>query len=108
MKKKSIMQKKWMKKSYDFLRNKYVFTLLLFLLWMLFFDRNDVFTQYRFRAKLRKLENDRNYYSEEIQKVRSDLNELMGSDENLEKFAREKYLMKRDNEDVFIFTESVE
>jgi cell division protein FtsB len=57
-------------------------------------------------AKLRSLERQREYYSDKIKEVEKDRAELMGTTELLEKFAREKYLMKRDTEDIFIIEEA--
>jgi len=84
------------------LKNKYFLTTIGIVVWLLFFDKNDVFTQRDLITKLNKLESDRDYYIREIQNNRSDINELATNKESLEKFAREKYLMKKDNEDVFV------
>lgn len=51
---------------------------------------------------LRQLEKDKEYYRERIEEDQRKLKELKTSDENLEKFAREQYFMKRDNEDIYI------
>jgi cell division protein FtsB len=87
-----------------FLKNKYVLTTIGIIVWLLFFDRNDVFTQWELNKKLNKLEGERDYYISEIQNNRTDIKELETNKESLEKFAREKYLMKKDNEDVFIIS----
>jgi uncharacterized membrane protein (DUF106 family) len=71
--------------------------------WLLFFDKNDVFTQWELMKKCKKLENEKNYYIAEIEKNRSALNELQTNRNSLETFARESYLMKKDKEDVFVF-----
>ncbi|RAU83845.1 FtsB family cell division protein [Pontibacter arcticus] len=83
-------------------RNFYLISTVLFLAWMLFFDSNDFITQYQMSKKLSDLEEDKEYYVEKIIEVEKDRKELMSNSELLEKFAREKYLMKRPNEDVFI------
>lgn len=88
-----------------FIKNKYVITILAFLLWMAIFDENNFVAQYKTRQKLKDLEKDKKYYTTEIANNKENLNELMSSMDNLEKFAREKYLMKRDNEDIFVFVE---
>jgi cell division protein DivIC len=87
------------------IKNKYVITVLAFLLWMAIFDENNFVAQYKTRQKLKDLEKDKKYYTTEIANNKENLNELMSSLDNLEKFAREKYLMKRDNEDIFVFVE---
>lgn len=87
------------------IKNKYVIAILAFLLWMTVFDENNFIAQYKTRQKLKELEKDKKYYTTEIANNKENLNELMSSMDNLEKFAREKYLMKRDNEDIFVFVE---
>lgn len=84
-------------------RNKYFLTTLALVAWLLFFDKNNVFSQWDMMQKCRKLERDRNYYISEIEKNRGALKELQTNRKSLETFARETYLMKRDNEDVFVF-----
>ena len=69
---------------------------------MLFFDRNDLISQYSFRCKLQKVMDDKQYYVAEIEQNKKDMNELMSDKQHLEKFARERYLMKKDNEDIFL------
>lgn len=85
-----------------FIRSFYFITGMLFLLWMLFFDSNDFITQYRMNRELNDKEEMKEYYLEKMAEVQQDREELMGNPELLEKFAREKYLMKRPGEDVFI------
>lgn len=91
-----------MKKLIPYFKNKYLITTVVFVVWIAFFDRNDFFSQYTHRQDLKKLEREKQFFTEEIQKSRTDLQELMTNPQNLEKFAREKYLMKRDNEDIFV------
>jgi cell division protein DivIC len=86
-------------------RNFYVITGLIFLTWMLFLDSNDFLSRFKLSAKLRSLENEKAYYEEKIKEVEKDREELFGDRESIEKFAREKYLMKKENEDVFIIVE---
>jgi cell division protein FtsB len=69
---------------------------------MVFFDRNDLFSQYEYHQQVSKLEQERDFYQKETAKVHQDLDELNSNKQKLEKFAREKYLMKRYNEDVFV------
>jgi len=83
-------------------RNFYAVTGISFLVWMTFLDSNDLINRFRLSAKLRSLENEREYYQEKIQEVQKDREELMGTPELLEKFAREKYLMKKESEDIYI------
>ncbi|MGZ6416612.1 MAG: FtsB family cell division protein, partial [Bacteroidia bacterium] len=62
-------------------------------------------TQIDLRKQVKQLTEERNYYAKEIQGITSDINELYTNPKTLEKFAREKYLMKRDNEDIFVLVE---
>ena len=72
---------------------------------MIFFDKNDLFSQYQYHQQVSKLKLERDFYLKETTKVRKDLDELTSNPEMLEKFAREKYLMKKDNEDVFVIVQ---
>jgi cell division protein FtsB len=83
-------------------RNKYFLVSICFVAWMMFFDRSDLLSQYEYRTQLNKLKNEKAFYIQEIAQVRTDLDELTTNKERLEKFAREKYLMKKDNEDVYV------
>ena len=87
------------------LRNKYLLTITVFAVWMLFFDTNDLVSQYQLRKKVRDLEDKKGYFTEKIEEVNKDRRELMSNPQLLEKFAREKYLMKRQGEEVFIIVD---
>lgn len=84
------------------MKNKYAITGILFGLWMLFFDQHDIVSQLQLQSELRQYEEDKEYYRKRITETEKDLNELLTNEDNLEKFAREKYLMKKDNEEVFV------
>ena len=86
-------------------RNFYVVSGALFFVWMLFLDQNDLITRLKMGSKLRDLEGEKEYYTEKIAEVEKDRNELMTNKELLEKFAREKYLMRKETEDVFVIVE---
>ncbi len=73
---------------------------------MIFLDSNDLISRFRISSKLNSLENEKEYYQEKISEVEKDREELMTDKELLEKFAREKYLMKKPTEDVFIIQEN--
>ncbi|MDQ3289840.1 MAG: septum formation initiator family protein [Bacteroidota bacterium] len=85
-----------------FIRSFYFISTITFLVWMFFFDSNDFMTQYQMSKKLNDLETDKEYYVQKIAEVQKDRTELMSNPELLEKYAREKYYMKRPNEEVFI------
>lgn len=86
----------------SFLRNKFLLTLAAFVVWMLFFDRNDVFTQMQRRSELSELKQSKAYFEKQIAENRKFSKDLQFNAAAIEKYAREKYLMKRDNEDLFI------
>ena len=86
-------------------RNFYIVTGLSFLVWLIFLDSNDLISRFKLGAKMRSLQNEKEYYQEKITEVEKDRKELMTNKELLEKFAREKYLMKKESEDVFIIQE---
>jgi cell division protein FtsB len=88
--------------KYPAFKNRYVLTLAGFLVWILFFDQNNLIRQYEERAVLYELRKEKKYYLEEITSTRGQLNELLTDNPSLEKFAREKHLMKKDNEDIWL------
>jgi cell division protein FtsB len=69
---------------------------------MAFFDRNDLTLQFRRIHELNQLEKSERLMNEQIADTKNELNLLKTNPQTLEKYAREKYLMKRDNEDLFI------
>ncbi|MEK7200370.1 MAG: septum formation initiator family protein [Bacteroidota bacterium] len=95
-----------MKKIIPILTNKYLIAFSFFVVWMLFFDQRDYFQQRDRQAELRKLEAKKRYYVQEIEKTRKELTNLQNNPAALEKFARERYLMKKDGEDIFIIEDS--
>ena len=95
-------------KIWPWLRNKYVLTIVVFSIWMLFFDQNNAVDRLRMGSEIRQLEDDREYYLEQIQKDSARLSELTTNKENLEKYAREQFLMKKSDEDVFVVIEEAD
>ncbi len=89
-------------KMINILKNKYVFTALIFFLWLLIFDQNNLIDRSQNIEQLEQLKKDKLYYQERIEHAKNRLNELKTDERTLEKFAREQYLMKRENEDVFV------
>jgi len=82
-----------------------VLTALVFLTWLTFFDKNDFLTTSAYRYKLHQLRAEKVYYEEEIRKNKAYLEHLETNPDNLERFAREEYLMKKDNEEIFVIVE---
>jgi len=86
-------------------RNKYFITFGLFILWITFFDDNNLIERFSYMKETKRLNEDKEYFQHKIGKDSEKLKELKTNKKNLEKFAREQYLMQRDNEDVFIIVE---
>jgi cell division protein DivIC len=87
----------------SWLRNKYVLTAIGFAVWILFFDGRDfITTHFREKEELNKLEQSKKYYEGQIATTKLELEQLKSNPALLEKYARERYLMKRDNEDLFL------
>lgn len=91
-----------MNRLLNLFRNKYFIAAAAFVVWMLFFDKNDMLSQYEYRSEVNKLQEEKDFYEKETAHVKKDLNELNTNLNTAEKFAREKYFMKKDNEDVFV------
>ena len=85
--------------------NKYLIATIIFILLLLINDRNSIFEQIEYSRNLREIKETHQYYVSEIEKLRKTQTELFSNHKNLEKFAREKYLMKRDDEDIFVMME---
>jgi len=87
------------------IKNKFILTAVVFCLWILFFDTNNLIERFSQSRKIENLKKSKEYY---IQKINDDslaLHELMTNKQNLERFVREKYFMKRDNEDVYVIVD---
>ena len=93
------------KQIVKWLRNKFVIAGAVFTIWICFLDENNLLERFHHLRELKQLEADKAYYQKKIEEDKKRLNELKTDDENLEKFAREQYLMKKDNEDVFVIVE---
>lgn len=83
-------------------QNKFLIATIFFVVWMLFFDHNNIFLHLQYRSELNELNKSKDYYKEQITKTREEVELLKTDPKWMEKVAREQYLMKRDNEDVFV------
>lgn len=92
------------KKKYILL-NKYLIVFLLFAVEVTFFDQHSLIHRWESHRRITLMEEELKFYQEEIKATKEKKNELQSSNENLEKFAREKYNMKRKDEDIFIIKE---
>ncbi|TDW99539.1 FtsB family cell division protein [Dinghuibacter silviterrae] len=90
-----------LKRIPKWLKNRYLLTTAAFVLWVSFFDRNDLFTQGERARDLRTLQKSKTYYTTQIEAAKRELDQMTHDPSALEKFAREKYRMKKDNEDEF-------
>ncbi|WP_028298467.1 FtsB family cell division protein [Olivibacter sitiensis] len=97
-----------MKKAFNIVKNKFVIAGLAFIVWMLFFDRNDLATLFDYGKELNELKKEKNFYITENERVGNELKALTSDKKKLQQFAREKYMMKKDNEDIFILIEERE
>ncbi len=91
--------------KYPILKNRYIYVSIGFLIWMIFIDDNNVFQQYKSYKELQKMKAKEAYLDEEIQKNKARVENLSSSAYQREKYARERYWMKRDNEDLYIILE---
>ncbi len=87
------------------IKNYYLMIGAFFLIWLTFFDSNDLYSQIKLARKLNNLNADKTYYLEKIEEVKGDREELLSNPDLLEKFAREKYLMKKPTEDLYVVVE---
>jgi cell division protein FtsB len=87
-----------------FLRNKYLISGIAFGVWMLFLDRNDIPTQWKRIQELNTLQQSEKSMNKQISDTKQELDLLKTNPSTLEKYAREKYMMKKDNEDLYIIT----
>jgi cell division protein FtsB len=84
------------------LQHKFKIITLVFLVWMTFFDKNNFIDQYHLRAQYQSIVDERDYYVTQIEQAKKEREQLFTNSDALEKFAREKYHMKKDEEEVFI------
>ncbi len=91
-----------LKKILKFLRDKYIITTIIFAIWMIAIDKNNIIAQFKLLGDLNDLRDKKEYYLKEIEKDKQATYELSTNKKTLEKFAREKYLLKKENEDIFL------
>jgi hypothetical protein len=96
------MIKKFFDKIPSFVKNKYFLTGMVFLILLLFLDRNNLVSQYKMRRELNGLRKELQFYRDQAYMDSVELNRLLSDSLELEKLGREKYMMKRDSEDIYI------
>jgi cell division protein DivIC len=84
------------------LKNKYLIAITAFAVIVLFFDHNNFFEQMQRKQELKELQAKKQYYQSEIEKTQKELEDLSNNPAAIEKYAREHFQMKRDNEDLFL------
>lgn len=95
-----------MERFINTIRNQYLIATVAFLIWMCFFDRYDIATQYNFQAEKTRLETEKKYYTGEIEYIEQSIQDVQFNSAEIQRIAREKYKMKKDQEDVYIITEA--
>jgi cell division protein FtsB len=85
--------------------NKYLLATVFFVVWLACFDHNDMILSYKRNIELKDLKSKKAYYQNMIRETEAELNALRINAASLEKVAREKYLMKKDNEDLYVIDE---
>ncbi len=84
------------------INNKYFYALVGFIVWIAFFDNNNLVSRFKMKRTLKSSRQQKEFYLEEIRKDSQMIHELIYDSAALEKFGREQYLMKKDNEDIFL------
>lgn len=103
------MNNEYVKGVIDFvMRNKLLSTLILFFVWIALFDSNSFYARWKLQRDIVKMNEEKAYYLGRIAEDSLRLNQLKTNKDNLERFVRERYLMKADNEDVFVIVEDKE
>ena len=87
------------------LRNKYIITFIVFLVWIFFIDTFDIITQIKMNKEFKQLKEQQEFYKSEVKKDSTIIYNLNNNPEEQERFARERFLMKKDNEDLYIVRE---
>jgi len=85
--------------------SKYLIVFVLFAVFVAFFDNHSLIHRWETHRKIVQMEKELKFYQDDIKATRQKKNELQSSKENLEKFAREHYYMKKESEDIFIIKE---
>jgi len=95
----------WLAKIPKGLKNKYVLTLIVYFVYLAFFDSNNIGNQWDLYMQSRRLDKEKKFYTHELEELYSEKEELFSDMAHIEKFARENYFMKRSDEQIFIIEE---
>lgn len=94
-----------MERLFKLIKNRYFLSGLVFVVWMSFFDRYDLGTQYAYQQEKNKLEEQKAFYEEEILTIEKAVKDVQYNPSEIQRIARERYKMKKDNEDIFVIEE---
>jgi len=95
-----------MERFLNLIKNKFLLAVIAFIIWMCFFDRYDFATQYNYYQEKSKLEKEKEFYVSEIVQIEKSINDVQFNPSEIQRIAREKYKMKKDNEDVYVLREA--
>jgi cell division protein FtsB len=98
---------KFIKKIIPFVANRYFIISFGFVVWMLFFDQRDFFQQRERATELKKVEDAKKYYQKEIQSTQKQLDNIQNNKTAIEKYARERYLLRREGEELYLFEDTL-
>jgi len=87
------------------IQNKYLIAGVAFFIWMCFFDRYDLSTQFAYQQEKNKLERERVFYESEITRIEKAIKDVQYNPSEIQRIARERYKMKKDNEDIYVIEE---
>lgn len=104
MKWSEIKEKKWVKWG----MNKYVLITSLFVVWMTFFDDASLLQHIRIDREIGELKKDRSFYKKQLEEVKTELKKVQDDPKSIEKIARERFYMKKDQEDIFVVVEETQ
>ena len=90
-----------------YVANRYFVVSIGFVVWMLFFDQRDFFQQRERATELKKVEDAKKYYQKEIEYTQKQLNNIQNNKAAIEKYARERYLLRREGEELYLFEDTL-
>jgi cell division protein FtsB len=102
-----VFHMKFIKKIMPYVANRYFVVSIGFVVWMLFFDQRDFFQQRERAAELKKVEDAKKYYQKEIEYTQKQLNNIQNNKAAIEKYARERYLLRREGEELYLFEDTL-
>ena len=94
-----------MERAVSLVKNKFLIAGVAFLVWMCFFDRYDIATQYDYQKERNKLAYEKEFYTTEIANLEKSIKDVQYNPSEIQRIAREKYKMKKDNEDIYVISE---